>query len=100
MHFEAMGQALQALSPFDQYSWDKNFAVVQLLNEYNWVHCHNNEELSELLQKDANSWGAFWEQENAEEIMDHNSELFKEEVDCTVEEILTAWELGDAVTAG
>jgi len=85
MHFEAMGQALQSLSPFDQYSWDKNFAVVQLLNEFNWVHCHENEELSALLQKDTESWGAFWEKENALEIMDYNSDLFKDEVDCTIE---------------
>ena len=85
MHFEAMGQALQALSPFDQYLWDKNFAVVQLLNEFNWVHCHDNDELAALLQKDAESWGAFWELENAQEISDYNSDLYKEEVSSTIE---------------
>ena len=44
-----------------------------------------DDELSELLSKDAESWAAFWELEDANEIFDINSERYKEEIDTTVE---------------
>jgi len=40
---------LQSLKPYDYYSWDKYFGVVQQLNQYNWVDCHEYEGLSDLL---------------------------------------------------
>ena len=97
---EAMGLALHSLEPFDKHSWEKYFAVVQTLNEHNWVECHADPALSELLMKDAESWGVFWEMEDAEALVDFNSDRFEDEINSTIAEILYAWGEADAVTAG
>ena len=64
------------------------------------MHCDDYEGLSDLLRKDAASWGNFWAQGNAEEIVEMNTERFREEVDSTISSIIAGWEMGDAVMAG
>ena len=49
------------------------------------MNCHEDSELSELLNKDADSWGAFWALEDANEIFEVNSERYRDDIDLTVE---------------
>ena len=53
-----------------------------------------------MLGNDGECWNNFWEMENADEIFDLNSERFSEEIEATIEKILTGWEYGDAIMAG
>ena len=71
-----------------------------MLNEYNWVDCHQYEGLGDLLKKDEAEWKEFWNQANADQIADSNSEYFKDELDSTIRSIIWGWEAGDDVMAG
>ena len=64
------------------------------------MNCHEDEDISELLNQDAESWAAFWELEEADEIFEINSERYREEIDTTIEQMLAGWAHGDAVMAG
>ena len=49
------------------------------------MNCHEDEDISELLNQDAESWTAFWDLEEADEIFEINSERYREEIDTTIE---------------
>lgn len=73
---------------------------MQLLNKHNWGFCFENEGLAELLRRDTEAWDGFWSQENANLIIDANTDRFREEIEGTVAQIQAGWYMADAVLAG
>ena len=100
LHMRAHDLAFNAMLPLDQFNYDKYFAVIQTLGEYNWTKCHENQELSAMLKKDADEWNGFWDQEDADEISDKNLEKNENEINEAIENLQQGWHFADPYHAG
>jgi len=100
LHMRAHDLAINAMLPLDQFNYDKYFAVIQTLGEYNWARCHENQELSAMLKNDADQWNGFWEQEDVDEISDKNLEKNAKEIEEAIENLQYGWHMGEPLDAG
>ena len=62
--------AIDALSPFDNFQWQKYFEVTKQLDQFNWVDCLDFEDLSQVLEKDAAWYNDWYAQEDSEQLSD------------------------------
>jgi len=68
LHIRAWDYAIDALSPYDDFNWNKYFDVIKVFDQYNWGDCFEIEGLSGVLEKDAAWYSDWYAQENADEL--------------------------------
>ena len=94
-------QAIDALSPYDDFTWNKYFAAIQKLDEFNWAACvRDDKNISALSNKTSAWWIDFWSQEGAKEILEKNAKEHEAELGLTVVSLQTNWHSGKYKEAG
>ena len=76
--------AITALSPYDDFAWNKYIETIYMLDNYNYQPCDDFKGLSDILSKEADRHQAFWAQEGAKEILDANAAKYGHDIEATV----------------
>ena len=69
---EVLGAAIEALSPYDDFTWNKYLAATTSMDSFNWRPCMKDPEVAALVADWTKFATKFWSQDDVMTIVEKN----------------------------
>ena len=100
LHMRSFDLMFNALAPYSDFAYNKYFATVRALDEFNFAPCESVPEVARILANHSQKWHDFWNMPQARQIADRNAQMFAADFKTTVGTLQNSWYNADAFTAG
>ena len=100
VEYKVLGAAIDALNPYDDFTWNKYLQATTAMDSFNWKPCMKDPEVAALITEWTKFATKFWSQDDVTKIVEGNVKKNYKDIVTAVMKLQKHWKAGEMTQAG